>query len=329
VGCQPFCIEGNQLFEAYLMLNLNEINMKTSTLSPEANHAVHFREFIQQFAQKFEPLQIFSFSKITCTQNSQGCFIDTPNNLRCDYCLLVITEAGTRIDYGLQDFANNYYRNGSITIICHTKQSVVEAVQQNHRFFISVLTFGILHYSSDGLVGDNAIPLFIPTKGAVKAKQHYDQIIPLADGFLMCASECLENAQFRLCVFMLHQAVEQASICLIRVQMAYRSDFHNLYRLLRLCQCFSGKPLNHFLSTPEDERLFSVMAKSYSDSRYKDDFTVARQDAEHLYQKVASYLLLSKIMCNDKIAILDQEAAVYILQNKTDTAKMEINSIYA
>jgi HEPN domain-containing protein len=303
--------------------------MKPSPLSPEANHAVHFREFIQQFAQKFEPLQIFSFSKIICTQNSQGCFIDTPNNLRCDYCLLVITEAGTRIDYGMQDFANNYYCNGSITIICHTKQSVMEAVQQNNRFFISVLTFGKLHYSSDGLVGDNPIPLFIPTKGAVMAKQHYEQIMPLADGFLMCASECLENAQFRLCVFMLHQAVEQASICLIRVQMAYRSDFHNLYRLLRLCQCFSGKPLNHFLSTPEDERLFSVMAKSYSDSRYKDDFTVARQDAEHLYQKVASFLLLSRTMCNEKITMLDQEAADYMVQNKTNAANMEINSIYA
>lgn len=83
--------------------------------------------------------------------------------------------------------------------------------------------------------------------------------MPLADGFLMCASECLENEQYGICAFMLHQAVEQACICLVRVHIAYRSKFHNLYRLLRLCQCFSERPFQLFLSTPEDERLFDVL----------------------------------------------------------------------
>lgn len=37
--------------------------MEPSKLSPEAEHAVHFREFTQRLAQKFEPLQIFNFSQ--------------------------------------------------------------------------------------------------------------------------------------------------------------------------------------------------------------------------------------------------------------------------
>jgi hypothetical protein len=64
------------------------------------------------------------------------------------------------------------------------------------------------------------------------------------------------------------------------------------------------------------------MAKSYSGSRYKDDFTVARQDAEHLYQKVASFLLLSKTMCYDKIAMLDHEAAVYAGLKNTEALQI-------
>lgn len=278
-------------------------------LSPEAEHAVHFSAFIHRLVQKFEPLQIFSFSQHSYSHTSQGCFNADQGYFKCDYCLLAITETATRIDYEMQDFANADYQHGTITIIGHGRRSVIEAVQQNSRFFISVLSYGKLLYSKDGLFDNDAISVFIPTKGAIKAIKHYEHRIPLADGFLMCASECLEKQQFAICAFMLHQAVEQTCICLLRIHIAYRSEFHNLYRLLRLCTCFSEKPLQFFLSTAEDERLFKLMAKSYSASRYKDDFSVSRQDAERLYQKVASFVSLAKEMCNEKIELLAQSAA--------------------
>jgi len=290
--------------------------MEPSKLSSEAEHAVHFREFTQRLAQKFEPLQIFNFSQNSYTHNSQGYFNDNESHFKCNYCLLVVTETATRIDYEMQDFANTYYQHGTITVICHGRQSVMDAVQQNSRFFISVLSYGKQLYSKDGLLESDPISAFIPTNGAIKALKHYEHRIPLADGFLMCASECLEKEQFGICAFILHQAVEQTCICLVRVNIAYRSEFHNLYRLLRLCQCFSEKPFQLFLSSPEDERLFDVMAKSYSSSRYKDDFMVSRQDAERLYQRVAAFLLLAKEMCNEKIELLAKSASDYAALKK-------------
>lgn len=284
--------------------------MEPSKLSPETEHAIHFRQFIHQLAQKFEPLQIFNFSQNSSTYNSKGCFNDH-GYFKCDYCLLIVTETATRVDYEMQDFANTNYQHGAITIICHGRQSIIEAVKQNSRFFISVLTYGKQLYNKDGLFDIDREYVFIPTKGAIKALKHYEHRIPIADGFLMCAFECLVKEQFGICAFMLHQAVEQACICLVRVHIAYRSEFHNLYRLLRLCQCFSKRPFQLFLSTPEDERIFDVMAKSYSGSRYKDNFTVSRQDAESLYQRVTSFLSLVKEMCDDKIELLAQKAALH------------------
>ncbi|WP_412468347.1 HEPN domain-containing protein [Pedobacter sp. KLB.chiD] len=292
-------------------------------LSPEAEHAVHFRAFIHRLARKFEPLKILSFSQHSYTQMSRGCFNDNQSYFKCDYCLLAITETATRIDYEMQDFANADYQHGTITLIGHGRQLVIEALQQNSRFFISVLSRGELRYSKDGLLDHDPIPAFIPTKGAIKAIRHYEHRIPLADGFLMCASECLEKEKFGICAFMLHQAVEQTCICLLRVHIAYRSEFHNLYRLLRLCTCFSEKPFQLFLSTPEDERLFEIMAKSYSGSRYKDDFTVSRHDAEFLYQRVASFLLLAKVMCNEKIALLAKSASDFAALKNTDQVQTE------
>jgi len=197
-------------------------------LSPEAEHPVHFREFIHRLAQKFEPLQIFSFSQNSSMHHSQGCFNHNQGYFKCDHCLLAVTETATRIDYEMQDFANSYYKHGTITVISHGRQSVIDAVQQNSRFFISVLTYGKLLYSKDGLLDNHPIPAFIPTKGAIKAIKHYEHRIPLANGFLMCASECLEKEQYGICAFMLHQAVEQTCICLVRVHIAYRSEFQPL-----------------------------------------------------------------------------------------------------
>ncbi len=64
------------------------------------------------------------------------------------------------------------------------------------------------------------------------------------------------------------------------------------------------------------------MAKSYSGSRYKDDFTVSRQDAENLYQRVASFLLLVKKMCDDNIELLDQEAALHTILKNTEAIQI-------
>jgi len=65
------------------------------------------------------------------------------------------------------------------------------------------------------------------------------------------------------------------------------------------------------------------MAKSYSGSRYKDDFTVSRQDAESLYQRVASFLLLAKQMCNEKIELLAKSASDYTVLKNADDVQIE------
>jgi uncharacterized protein len=153
--------------------------MEPSKLPPEADQVLHFREFIQRLAEKFEPLQIFSFSQNSYTHNSQGCFSDNQFYFKCEHCLLVVTETATRVDYEMQDFANTYYQHETITIICHGRQSVMDAVQQNSRFFIGVLTDGKRLYSKDGLLNNEPISVFIPTKGAIKAIRHYEHRIPL------------------------------------------------------------------------------------------------------------------------------------------------------
>lgn len=81
---------------------------------------------------------------------------------------------------------------------------------------------------------------------------------------------------------------------------------------LRLCSTFSYAPIKLFLSgSPEDERLFEILLKSYSGARYKSNFLVLADDAQVLYSKTVVFVALAKQMCNEKIARFEQQAMLY------------------
>lgn len=272
----------------------------------------NFSGFIKELVQKFKPEQIYSFGKNIDFKINDGCFIENHSTENYHYFLLMVTESVTRIEHEVQDFANNHYPFGKITILAHGKETVAEALKANNRFFITVYNDGQIIYSRDGMVQTFQTTSLIPTQGAVKAQKHYNHRFPLATGFLKSAKECLTNQHYNLSAFMAHQVVEQCCIVLIRVHLAYRSDIHNLYRQLRMCDSFSPAPSSLFLSgREEDKRLFDIMVKSYSAARYKDDFKVEQADAEQIFTRVSTFLKLTEIMCGEKIKSLAIVAESY------------------
>jgi len=286
--------------------------MEMHILSAADQQAVYFKTYLQKLVENFQPLQIFCFAKTNRLTDSTGCFKDQLNNHHCDYCLLMVTESNARLDHKVQDFSNFHYQQGSITILCHSQESIVEAVRANNRFFITVYTTGQLLYSHDGMSHFDFTKKFIPSQSAVKAQKHFDHRMPLAEGFLRGAAECLAQHDYTISTFMLHQVVEQCCILLLRVHIAYRSEVHNLLRMLRLCTSFSDKPIQAFLSgSTADERLFSLLAKSYSGSRYGSGFVVSAQDAQQLFERVAGFAQLVKQLCGAKIEELGHEALLY------------------
>lgn len=280
--------------------------MKKSILSSTIEHEIYFSEFIRKLSEKFQPLQIFRFFKHSSTQKQSSCFVQKQNSYIHDYCLLVVTETATRIDYEVQDFANRTYEQGSMTIICHSNQLIWEAIDLNSRFFKTIYNSGELLYSHCGLLTHPYVDPFIQVDGAKKAVKHYRYRMPLAEGFLSGADKCLQEERWELCLFMLHQAVEQTSIMLIRVLLSYRSEFHNLCRLLRLLCCATDQPYLLFFETAESRRLFDLLSKSYSSARYKPDFAVKKTDAGKLHRMVTDYLAMASELCYRRIETLDQ-----------------------
>lgn len=271
-----------------------------------------FTEFIKILAEKYNPIYIFCFNKESATTIKEGCFTDSVVQENHHYHLLMVTEGLTRIEHHVQNYANDHFQFGTITMLVQGIEAIAHGIHQNNRFFITVFNGAKLLYRRDQSIASLEVTGFVPTRAAAKASKHHQTHMLLASGFLESARECQENRILPLSIFMLHQVVEQCCICLIRIFLSYRSDIHHLHKLLNLCSSFSAAPANHFqLETDEGRRLFNILVKSYSDARYKDDFCVGQSDAAHLYSCVSSFRALAEQMCLEKINTLALEAEVY------------------
>lgn len=286
--------------------------MENQIQSTATVHAVNFNIFIRSLVERFQPLKVFVYSKANLFLEYGGSFRNQKSVYACDYWLLVVTKTDTMIGNEIQEFANLHYKNGHVSIISHGEQSIAKAIKANNSFFIHVYATGQLIYNRDGLTKfDFRAKLNLDE--SIEATQHFfNQRIPIAEGFLRSALECLHKKDYLVTAFLLHQVVEQCCMIMIRVNIGYRTETHNLLRMLRLCNSFSGLPLKAMLTgSVEDYRLFNLLTKSYSESRYGSGFAVAEQDVQSLYQRVNQFMSLSKKICKRKIELLKHEAAVH------------------
>lgn len=274
-------------------------------------HTKHFSDLVANVVLRFQPLKIICFGKQNICYERTGCF-GAELERHSHYCLLMTTEAKCRIDYEVQDYCNNHFKGGTITLLCHSAEAISEATGANSRFFINVLQNGELIYSADGMMYNQSIPEFIPTQTVIKAEKHWKHRMPLAEGFVEGACVYLSKGNYNLSVFMMHQAVEQCCSLLVRVLMGYRADFHNIHRLLSLCTCFSKEPFSLFITgTVHDARLFDILIKSYSQSRYSSSFLVDETDAKLLFMRVHQFMELVKKLCLTKISELQNDVELY------------------
>ncbi|WP_029281913.1 HEPN domain-containing protein [Pedobacter sp. R20-19] len=276
--------------------------MKVTNLSSVKSVSNGLNIFIEILAKKFEPLKIYSFCRIIKSNNRLGCFTTSLDKNEPHYFLLIIMESSTRNEHEVQDFCRSHYSEGKITILSHGVETIKESIQKNNRFFITILNQGSLLYNSTGMLAQDNEIKFEPSQNFEKAKKHFEHRIKLAQGFLDAAADSYANQHYAIAVFLTHQVIEQCTIALIRVNLAYRSDIHHLGRQLDLCCCFSEEPSNLFRSNKDDLLLFEILLKSYSQARYKDTFKVDSDAADKLVSKAYAFFELTKEICTSKIA---------------------------
>lgn len=266
--------------------------MKKNPIKLGEEQKRELQEIAKVLTSNYQIDKIICFGALTSLTTANTCFIEPERSLKNTYYLLVLTTDSKRIEYVIQDFINSHFPG--VFIIAHGFSTVMEAVYKNDRFFMDACLNGELVYTSDGFT---MIPEFdheIIEKSYSKDREAFSRMFSMASGFMECAYECYEKEFYNNVAFLLHQAVEQACCGLIRLYTGYRADIHNIDRLLSLCECFSAEPgrlfKRHF---KEEMRLFRVLAGSYTEARYRDNYKVIDHDADQLCTLVKAFLDLT------------------------------------
>jgi HEPN domain-containing protein len=237
--------------------------------------------------------KIICFAALSSYSSHETVFCPPQTNSTNDYYLLVLTTEITRIEHVMQDYISKQF--SGVFVIAHGLETVMNLVYNYDTFFLNACLNGVLIYTSDGFT---MIPDYDETKAeeaVLKDKEAFERIYKLACGFLESAFVCQENDFDNNVIFLLHQAVEQGCRGLIRLFTGYRSDIHNISRLLDFCNCFSPEPSRLFRRHfSKEKHLFRVLATSYSDARYKDNYQVLDHEADLLCTQVQAFLDLIK-----------------------------------
>lgn len=276
--------------------------MEKNTVDLSPQQLQELKDILDLLISHYEPRHLICFGWLNHTTVANNSFNTPLNESSSHYYLLMTTKESRRIEHEVQDFVIKHFTAGNLTILVHGLETVEHAVNQGSRFFTNACRNGFLLYSSDGLRLSFIYPNLNPKTTFDKAEKAFAYRLKIATGFLEAAESCFASDHENNCVFLLHQAMEQACITMIRVFIAYRADMHSLSRLLNLCKSFTPEPSAIFkMAKPEDLRLFTLLQKSYSAARYQDNFVAETDDADQLILKVAEFLDLTKVLCQGRI----------------------------
>lgn len=269
-------------------------------------------ELVQKIVQAVQPEKIICFGARLSHYQEWGCFqnkSESKGEFHPSFDLLIISPVEEKLD--LHDVAQIVEQQCippmSIFCISHKINSVNDALIAGQAFFCSLYHNGILLYDAGKM---ELIDPGDPEKGKLKKETmqtYWSRWYGLAQYFLKGAADSITYDRPDLTLFMLHQAVEHTCIALIRVFTGYRPNTHNLARLLAIIENFSVMLMTVFPSiTKEEKALFRILQKAYSDSKYKDEYTISSDTVTILTERVTELQVIAETLYKNRLASLDK-----------------------
>jgi uncharacterized protein len=171
----------------------------------------------------------------------------------------------------------------------NTKHEFQDIIENNCRLItpvtvlvLSPITFNSLSFNCDFFSNSiytrakllyemgNCVPMEFNQNIPMKdLSLHRDLAYNAARGFLASAELHHLRNEYKLCAFMLHQAIEQFCLANILTHLGINPKIHNLDKLYRLFRFFSFDLVRAFPRDNErEEKLFQAIKDSYTEARY-------------------------------------------------------------
>ena len=227
------------------------------------------------------------------------------------YDLLVVTRQGDRrSDYELQDVIESRCREEvAVTALVHDIGYVNRRLLEGQCFFSTVALEGTLLYDAHRTSLANVC---LPDWERVRwiAERDFARWDQQARAFFRSAQFNQDEKQWKIAVFLLHQAVEQGYQAILLAFMGYKPTTHNLDKLRRYTNRFSLELALVFpRDTAAEDDLFRLLSSGYVDARYKEDFRITEEEVGLLMTRVGRLLEVAGKVCRNYFVSLEKKIA--------------------
>lgn len=251
-----------------------------------------------------------SYAKNKYVDYDQRIEFGTPTYYMSDYDLLVLTrkEIGA-IQYSLYaKIKDRFFENKNRPFHTHPQfinygiDEFNHALTKAHYFETEIKRDGILLYDSGQYKLARRRKLDF-AEIRERAQKYFDDKFGRALSFLIDVGHAANRGDYKQASFYLHQSAENLLRTVSLVHILYSPKNHDLDELLRSCKAYTIELCRAFpRNTPEEERLFDLLQRSYIESRYNPDFEITKTDIEALVPKVERLRDIVEKICREQIA---------------------------
>jgi len=232
------------------------------------------------------------------------------------YDLLVVTPRGERCyDHEIQDIIENRCRtHATVTVLVHDIDHVNLRLSEGQYFFSLLGQESVLLYDAGNVpLAPAAVPDLVRIR--LTAQKDFDRWSRQARAFFDSAVFNQQKKEYRLAVFLLHQAAEQIYQAILLAFMGYKPCTHNLDKLRRYTHRFSIELSLLFpRNAAGEDRLFKLLLASYVDARYKEDYRITEYELQELIQRIERLLSIARRICHNRFISLEKMAAGWTRQ---------------
>ncbi len=191
-------------------------------------------------------------------------------------------------------------------IIFHDINYLNRELEEGQYFFRDILYEGTMLYTTGKF--ELATPKELSNKErANKARQYFNEWLKRSNDYYRQYNHAINDMNYAIAIFELHQATERYYMTILLVFADYKPKIHDLDKLNKdVCYADARFKTVFPNQTDEEKRLFILLVKSYIDSRYKLNYSVAVEDLLWLAERVNKLRELTQIICLEKINELDK-----------------------
>lgn len=265
-------------------------------------------EIIELIVAEMNPAMIILFGSYARNTWAEEITQEDGINLvfKSDYDILVVTARD------LNHTANQHWLKAqqkvksrtystAVSLIQHSAGYINNELKAGGYFFTDVVKEGkVLHDSGETKLGTpgNVDPLEVKKR----AKEEFERWTENSAGFFKHFNYAMNDGDFKLAAFNLHQSVEALYTAYLLVFTGYKGKIHDIEELGNQIAKLHPEFKTIF---PMDNKFnmetFHKLKRAYVDARYKKDYSISKEELEYLGGRVAALREMVSGFCGERL----------------------------